>query len=112
MITPESLLAFASRLSSDPSEEATRTVISRAYYAAFHHLRDIAEDRVGLPRFGTVDDHRDVDVAIRELDPGIANDLARLQSSRNIADYDVMRRVPTWQAQLALDLATRLLAYS
>jgi hypothetical protein len=59
-----------------------------------------------------MEDHRDIAVAIRELDSDVANDLVRLRNARNIADYDTARLIPPWQARLALDIANRLLAYS
>jgi uncharacterized protein (UPF0332 family) len=105
-------LQTAHWLASGRLEADWRSATSRAYYAAFHHLRDIAEERVGLPSFGTAEDHADLAGAIRELDAGVARSLLSLRAERNHADYQVGRRFARDRADYAIALAEDILAWT
>jgi len=74
------------------SEAAKRTSGSRAYYAAFCHVRNYAERRFGFQRTGTGRDHK----LLREyLETHVGGDyeeiaeyLEELQKWRGQCDYD------------------------
>jgi hypothetical protein len=71
-------------------EAALRSSVSRAYYAAFHHACDYAQDSHGFAPTRTGRDHglvRKHYFNIPDLN-GIANDLLDLHKWRNKCDYD------------------------
>ena len=54
-VTPEILLAAAEAIGRGNSEADWRNATSRAYYAAFHHCRSVAQNaRLSLPQTGSV----------------------------------------------------------
>jgi uncharacterized protein (UPF0332 family) len=74
------------------SEEAvSRTSVSRAYYAAFCHARNYAENKLGFRRTGSGRDHELLRKHLRNLGgawPEIAEDLEDLYKWRCQCDYD------------------------
>lgn len=111
----EELLAAESESdSSEVAREATlRTVISRAYYAAFLSARAALHHRViSVPAGGA--SHRGVWDRFHAMGDGsarrVANDGRRLRARRATADYeDYYPNIET-HAHLAVRLAQRLLA--
>ncbi|MBI1847105.1 MAG: hypothetical protein HY294_04000 [Candidatus Rokubacteria bacterium] len=97
--------------SSSPSEAACRTAASRAYYAAFHVIRETVETRTGQ-QLGQVNVHRELLRCLREQ---LARDdlavlLERLLRRRGHADYNGERPFAVGTAVAALELADRALA--
>jgi uncharacterized protein (UPF0332 family) len=73
------------------TEAASRTSVSRAYYAAFCHARNHAENRFGFRRTGTGRDHSSLRNHLKNLSEGwleIAEYLEDLQMWRGKCDYD------------------------
>ena len=91
MTTPEELLDLCDELARDLREAARRTAAPRAYYAAFWHLRAVAEARLGSFDSTGPEIHQEVYRATRIWDEGTAGSLAFLRSLRNTADYDPER---------------------
>jgi uncharacterized protein (UPF0332 family) len=72
-------------------EAANRTAVSRAYYAAFCHARNYAENRLSFRRTGTGRDHRLLREHLRDFGDSwmeIAEYLEDLQKWRGQCDYD------------------------
>ncbi|MDI9616553.1 MAG: HEPN domain-containing protein [Methanothrix sp.] len=72
-------------------QAASRSSVSRAYYAAFCHTRNYAERNLGFKRTRTGRDHRSLRDHLRNLGQPwdeIAEDLEDLQKWRNMCDYD------------------------
>ena len=94
MITPHDFLTVAKDLAARASEAEWRTVISRAYYAAFHTTRNLLKD-LGFvaPYAWNVHNY----LSARLSNSGDAQvqkagaDLSSLQRDRNRADYDFHR---------------------
>ena len=86
-------LLFAEELlKGPPLQAAMRTAVSRAYYAAHHHIKEFVET-AGVTIRKSAESHRDVCLHLAgigddELE-GVGNELASLQSDRNEADYDL-----------------------
>ena len=97
------------RLAEDSEEAAARAAISRAYYAAFHHCRELVSDTVGLDEFGTAEDHARVIAGVRFIDRFAVEVLIVLRRARNRADYDVDANVSGNAARSACAAAARLL---
>ena len=71
------------------SEAATRNAISRAYYAAFCHLRNWAEANTAFRAFGDAEDHGRLTDHFRTMGQrDVAAKLDRLRGRRNQCDYD------------------------
>jgi hypothetical protein len=85
--------ALARIILSDFAREALwRSGVSRAYYAAYCHVRNYARDRLGLQPRRSADDHAKLREHLRR-NPGyieIADLLNQLRSWRNNCDYDDM----------------------
>jgi hypothetical protein len=92
MLAKQFLLFAEELVKGPPLHPAMRSAVSRAYYAAHHHIREFVESSgVTVRRSGEA--HRDVclhlaGIGDAELE-GAGNDLASLQSDRNEADYDL-----------------------
>lgn len=70
-------------------EAALRTIVSRAYYAAFCHARNYAAARQHFSAQGIADDHRNLREHFRgRNDHGIVTRLDNLRRWRNNCDYD------------------------
>ncbi len=111
-MSPIDFLAVAEELARGTTEAHWRSATSRAYYAAFHHCRLFAEERVGLTGLGTAEDHGVVARAVDQIDHDAADRLRGLRRERNDADYELEGRVPRGRAQLACLTALRLLQLS
>ena len=109
-MTPEEVLDLARALQSIGSETAHRSAVSRAYYAVYHHLRVVAESRVGFVGTGTADDHALVMAAVQLFDAPAADWLRYLRFRRNQADYDLGGRFPASISEQSLNIGVRLLA--
>ena len=85
-------------------EAVARTVVGRAYYAAFHAGRALAE-RTGHPLARGPAGHRQLGERLAKIEPAVAEDLNRLRRLRNEADYDTTMTDPQSAAVIAMDLA-------
>lgn len=112
-------LALAQALQSNPEvpgpqEAALRSAISRAYYAAFHLVGDVARADGWQPT-GSGDDHKGLQRDLRQrptstkLHKSVATNLERLYDHRRQADYFDTLRSPMFLAQSALENAARIL---
>jgi len=73
------------------AEAANRTVVSRAYYAAFCHARDFAEKTLDFRRTKTAQDHRLLRAHLEGKGSPwdeVAEHLDDLRMWRNQCDYD------------------------
>lgn len=73
------------------SEEAVdRVIVSRAYYAAFRHVRDYAEDRLDFEVTGYGPDHGKLIalLRVRRAHDDLAQRLGFLRKLRENCDYD------------------------
>jgi hypothetical protein len=89
VVTPEQLLALATSLALSGDEVAWRASASRAYYASFHHLRRVVDERVGPTSRGTAEDHALIANGIELLDAAAAAAFVELRRERNSADYTI-----------------------
>lgn len=113
-------LEFAESLNANPntpgpSEAALRSATSRAYYAAFHHAMEFAQNE-GYQRLFNAKDHWDIRTHFREFDSpnqirrSISVQLGRLYVQRTQADYDVeLRSQPTSLATNAIGIANQIM---
>lgn len=112
MVEPQEFLDLAWELSRREDEAAQRSAVSRAYYAAFHHLRGTItasqHDRGG--RGGR--EHQRVAEAVTELDPAAGRLLMQLRLRRNRADYDIEEPLEADMARISCRIAEALLAIS
>lgn len=85
-------------------EAASRSAVSRAYYAAFCHARNYARDRHGFSPKGDPSDHPEVRTHFKKRAgfQKIALGLDRLRQRRNMADYE--NSVPSLPGDLAAAL--------
>ena len=87
---PADLRDFAEAiLQGDTVNDATlRTAVSRAYYGAFLTARSVLEARIGR-RIGPGAEHRRVQRELRDVSLFLGQELDRLRTARNSADYDL-----------------------
>jgi uncharacterized protein (UPF0332 family) len=84
-------LELAEELASRPNDEAaSRTAISRAYYATFHTGREYLM-RTGIFLDRSRNAHRQVQDALRTQSAEIGQDLEQLHFWRKRADYDILQ---------------------
>ena len=102
--TPQELLNFAAEMATDTREVAGRAASSRAYYAAFWHLRVVAISRFGPLEASGSEVHGELQSVIRLWDEELANKLKELRIVRNVADY--MAAVPFPVARAVRSVAT------
>lgn len=108
-MTPRGLLELAKRLAQEPDEASQRAAVSRAYYAAFLHVRQRLEDEGLYRRERRAVDHQRVEAALLRLsEPGHLL-LGILRNRRNEADYDIEEEFPTPVVDFSLQCAERLL---
>jgi uncharacterized protein (UPF0332 family) len=86
--------------------------VSRAYYAAFHYARALLLTADLEPKT-----HRGVVALLLDrfekpgrLEPGAVSELARLQTFRNLADYDSTERMAIDRATSEVEAAQRFIA--
>jgi uncharacterized protein (UPF0332 family) len=90
-MTGADFLTLASRLATASTEAEWRTATSRAYYAAFHALRDLFNGLgFRVPRADAAHNYLYVRLynSANSALAGAANDLHELRQRRNEADYD------------------------
>ena len=92
-VTPEILLAAADVLGRGNSEADWRNAASRAYYAAFHRCRSVAQDaRLAFPETGSVHTGL-IEVLTHPLNPSRIRSLGYLldlcRAHRVDADYRI-----------------------
>ena len=81
---------------------ASRTRVSRAYYAAYLEARSFCETHLALVRSGKGSEHQEVPRQIAPIDPQVMVGLTFLRKSRNMADYDLDVSAAT-MTRVALD---------
>src|SRR5690242_16799497 len=85
-------------------EPCSRTVIGRAYYAAYHAVREAVRTSYGLPTADIEHYHLRKTFA-QSLDPEVADigiRLASLWAKRRVADYEIGNSVSAIEAVLML----------
>src|SRR5687768_16655274 len=88
MIEPADILAVADHLSERELEAFWRLAVSRAYYSAYLHCRDVLLDR-GFRTSGGAQDHAAVAQAAGRLNRQASRRLRDLRVARNRADYEI-----------------------
>jgi len=78
--------AFLSRAT---NEAASRTRVSRAYYAAYLEARSFCGEYLGFVRSLKGREHQEVPRLLATVDPEVMVRLTFLRKSRNTADYDL-----------------------
>ncbi|GIV21495.1 MAG: hypothetical protein KatS3mg023_3246 [Armatimonadota bacterium] len=94
------------------TEAANRTAVSRAYYAAFCHARNYAENRLGFRRTGTGRDHKLLRDHLRTRGTPwdeICEYLEDLQKWRGQCDYDDMIQNMGILVSNAIDTAEKII---
>lgn len=110
MIEPAALLAYAEELASDTREVAQRTAVSRAYYAAFLHLRQSALESGALPGQRSAADHHRLQRMLNRSRAADASRLRWLRELRNAADYEIGEPLDPSSSRSAIELAETLIA--
>ena len=105
-VTPRELLEAAGALGQRGSEVDLRNAVSRAYYAAYHQCRRLAQDPRLRPAPGSGGVHRWVIDALtgsqdREL-KSLGYMLEQCRKLRVVADYDIDEVFPPRRADIAL----------
>lgn len=91
MVAAEEVLDVARWLTGRSGEASARAAASRAYFAAFVHVRTLAEGEAKLTT--TAQDHARLERWLRTRHPGAAEWFAALRVLRNRADYDTDERL-------------------
>jgi uncharacterized protein (UPF0332 family) len=103
---PQQFLRLAQELARrGDNEAATRTAVSRAYYAAFLQA-ELWLEAQGIVFTKSAADHRTAVRELRQIDRFVGDALQSLRRSRNMADYDVSKPVLDNQVRDALLAAT------
>lgn len=104
----KALLADSNYCDNTFSEAAMRTIISRAYYAAFLYARQQLEQkhRVRFNKKARV--HKQVMIKLKTYDRTLGGLLHTLRENRNKADYNVMLEINKSHADFAVKLAEQL----
>lgn len=122
-MNPNDFFAFASKLflSFPPSAACHRSVISRAYYGAYHSARQLL-DNLGIRSKSGISEHLYLQRLLKEsqLDEAIdiGQSLDNLHQSRKEADYDLESGKPERRSQVqaclerAVDIISRVTAFS
>lgn len=99
---------------SQPTEAALRTAVSRAYYAAFGSTRSVLVEKHSYPSDYTRDDHTRVWERCEVLGTRTARDIATLGQSLKLyrwrADYRADQSCTAKHAELAVNTASRLIS--
>jgi len=111
------LLALARDLagysgSSYSTEAASRTSVSRAYYAAFCYVRDHAESKLGFQRARKARDHGGLRKHLRDLGAPwdvISDCLAELYKWRVLCDYEDSIQNLDLMVSNAIDTAEKII---
>lgn len=83
--------------------------MSRAYYAAFWHLRTAVEERFGTLDAEGPDVHRELFRVVQLWDPDVARNLMTLRLDRNRADYEPRSAVSVVAASRGVSAAFAIL---
>ena len=89
MIQGRDLLAVVAILAREDGEVFQRSLISRAYYAAYLESCSLCEDHLGFVRSARGAEHREVPTLLAAIDPDLRTRLRLLRQLRNAADYDI-----------------------
>lgn len=97
----------------DTNEAKQRSAISRAYYAAFCYARNYLKDYLDFEPRRDDNEHKTVAEEFKDYENQnmreIGNDLTRLRSDRNNADYDDTVMNLRSKANFALRLAKNII---
>jgi uncharacterized protein (UPF0332 family) len=89
---PNEFLTLAIKLSSDGSEAAQRSAVSRGYYGAFHQAMELVES-CGIQLPTTAEAHKKILFCLSQSDDVeltvAGRKLGTLREARNQADYDL-----------------------
>ena len=111
MILDRDLLRLAEKLSVGASESEWRCAVSRAYYAAFHHARDLLQ-ALGFEVSRGELAHAFLWKRLQGCgNPSLGlagSDLNQLRGQRNRADYDLAGDVSRRTAMTAVETATAI----
>ena len=112
MIKGRDFLIVVAQLRDEDSEVCKRTLISRAYYAAFLEARSFTEAHAGHVATRSASEHQGIPAILRQLDPELDTGLKFLRRIRNNADYDIhlSSRTIELSAIDAEDYATKIIA--
>jgi hypothetical protein len=118
MIAPHDLLALAEALAKRPDEATRLAAVSRAYYGAFHRIRQTLEQTCGLILAAGPEVHRKMQFCLENSQHpelvGIGDELRSLREERNIADYRLdnskfaQPMTVLLQVERAKDIASRI----
>lgn len=89
MIKGRDFLIVVAQLRHEDVEVCKRTLISRAYYAAFLEARSFTESHMGHVASRSANEHQGIPALLRQLDPELDTSLKLLRRIRNNADYDI-----------------------
>lgn len=89
MIKGRDFLIVVAQLRHEDAEVCKRTLISRAYYAAFLEARSFTESHMGHVASRSANEHQGIPALLRQLDPELDTSLKLLRRIRNNADYDI-----------------------
>ena len=112
-VTPEVLLHAADALGRGNSEADWRNAASRAYYAAYHRCRSVAQDaRLSVPETGSVHFGL-IEALTHNLNPsslkGLGYMLEQCRLRRTEADYRIDQDFPRNLAETVLADCKRIL---
>jgi len=105
---PNEFLILAARLSQATAQAELRSAVSRAYYAAFLHAREVLGASGEVVPTGTGRDHGLVLRALRARGGGTANLLGRLRAQRGYVDYDLAVPIGQIETQRLVRIAQRV----
>lgn len=112
MLPPSDLLDLAGKLQfAFEGEWTQRTVINRAYYAAFHHGLRYCVDHGWIRSVHAGADHGNVAASLRQHRSRMGQSFDELQNYRRHADYVLRADADraAGEAQIALELARQIL---
>ncbi len=112
MIQGRDFLAIVAQFRDENAEVYKRTIISRAYYAAFLEARSFTEAHMGRIATRSANEHQGIPALLRHLDPELDTGLRFLRRIRNNADYDINLSSRTMELSAidAEDYATKIIA--
>ncbi|MGI8406849.1 MAG: hypothetical protein ACR2OE_19150 [Thermomicrobiales bacterium] len=112
MIKGRDFLIVVAQLREEDAEVCKRTLISRAYYAAFLEARSFTESHIGHVATRSASEHQGIPALLRQLNPELDTGLKFLRRIRNSADYDIhlSSRTMELNAVDAEDYATKIIA--
>ena len=113
-VDPDDILATAESMGQEGEEVHWRNAISRAYYAAFHKSRILAEGIEPQTDFATSTAHQDVPNVIKATHGlkgrQISAMLTNSHKARKRADYDIRQHVERDEGLNAIANSKRILS--